>query len=86
MPCDVKWATAKVQVTSLRLLLLLLAESHALVPLALSNAGLVVRRSRLDILHHAFDGSAGLVSVAVHCVARRPWLVIFACSLEDKGI
>lgn len=53
----------------LRLLLLLLAISHTLVPLALSNAGLVVRRSRLDVLHHAFDGGSGLVAVAVHCVA-----------------
>lgn len=48
-----------------RFLLLLLAVSHALVPLALSDAGLVVRRSRLDVLHHAFDGSSGFVSVAV---------------------
>ena len=73
--CDAMWCHAvrvwlRVVAAVLRLLLLLLAVSHALVPLALSNAGLVVRRSRLNVLHHAFDSGSGLVAVAVHCDAR----------------
>lgn len=70
MRCDAAAGEVQGSGPFLRFLLLLLAVSHALVPFALSDAGLVVRRSRLDVLHHAFDGSSGFVSVAVHCITR----------------
>ena len=48
------------------LIILLGAAAHALVPLALADARLVVRRGRLDVLHDALHGAARLVAVAVH--------------------
>ena len=53
---------------SLLVLLLGLGAAHALVPLSLADARLVVRRRRLDVLHDGLDGAARLVPVAVHYI------------------
>lgn len=47
------------------LVVLLLSAAHALIPASLSNARLIVRRNRLDVLHDALNGGSRFVAVAV---------------------
>lgn len=49
------------------LLIVGLSAPHLLVPLALADARLVVRRASLDVQHDGLDGRSGFVAVAVHC-------------------